>query len=62
MHELHRCMAGEGINKETKMDGSVPICSAQIYVNALNTMQSLWSVTQTGYCAVLGHEEREGPL
>lgn len=46
------------------MDGSLLICSAQIYVNALNTMHSLWSVTQSGYCAVPRHEERKshGPL
>ena len=48
------------INNETETDGSWPICSFKIYVNALNTMHSLWSVTQTGYCAVPGLEEREG--
>ena len=58
---------GEGIrciNNETEMDGSLLICSAQIYVNVLNTMHSLWSVTQTGYCAGPGHEEKggRGPL
>lgn len=36
------------------MDGSLSIFSAQIYVNALNTMHSLLSVTQTGYCALKG--------
>lgn len=46
------------------MNASFPICSSKIYVNALNTMHSLWSMTQGGYCAVPGHEEKEsrGPL
>lgn len=48
------------INNETEINGSSPICSSKSYVNALNTMHSLWSVTQTGYCAVPGLEERRG--
>lgn len=48
------------ISKETEMDGSFPIYSSKIYVNALNTMRSLWSVTQAWYSAEPEYEERKG--
>lgn len=49
----------QGISRETETNVSFPIYSSKIYVNALNTMHSLWSPTQAGYCAVPGHEEKK---
>lgn len=60
-HEQHtiriRSKAAAALNGRDRWQR---VYSFEIYPEGLNTMCSLWRVTQAGYCVSVGREEKEG--